>query len=372
MKIAMIGQKGIPTVAGGIERHVEELALRLGRMGNEVLVYTRAWYAAPQNDFAPGVSIIATPTIKSKHLDAIVHTFTSTIAAIRADVDIIHYHGVGPSLLAWIPRIFAPQIKVVSTFHCIDRKHAKWGMFARVALLIGEWAACKFPHATITVSKTLEAYCRDRFDCEARYVPNGITPVTGNIATNRLSKFNLEPNQYIAMVARLVRHKGQHRLIAAFRRLQATGKTNGLKLVFAGGSAFTDDYVKEIEALAKNDPDIIFTGNITGKDLKQVFGNAYMMCHPSDSEGLPIAILEAMGYGKTVLGSDIPEIMEVIRENGFAFRNKNINDLTKKLEQLIDDPELVRSTGEKAKAFVEADYDWNDVASNVYKTYQKV
>src|SRR5512135_3607806 len=144
MKGAMIGQKGIPTRFGGIERHVEALAVRLGRKGHDVLVYTRAWYAAPKRRFSQGVRTIATPTIRTKNLDAIVHTFTSTVHAIREGVDVIHYHGVGPSLLAWIPRVFAPRIKVVATFHCIDRNHQKWGLLARTMLGIGERAACLF------------------------------------------------------------------------------------------------------------------------------------------------------------------------------------------------------------------------------------
>ena len=373
LRIAMIGQKGIPTLAGGIERHVEELSLRLGRQGREVLVYTRAWYAAPQRDLAPGVSTIKAPTIKSKHLDAIVHTLTSTVDAIKSKVDVIHYHGVGPSLLAWIPRIFAPQIKVVSTFHCIDRKHAKWGRFARLSLLLGEWVACKFPHATITVSRTLEAYCRDRFDCEATYIPNGITPVSEEPSEQEyLKKYGLEPNQYLLMVSRLVRHKGQHRLIAAYRQLKTEGKINGLKLVFAGGSAFTDDYVKELKAQAANDPDIIFTDNISGEELKQIFTHTYMVVHPSSSEGLPIAVLEAMSYGRAVLASDIPEIMEITNKYGFAHRNRDVAHLTKKLGELIASPELVKMTGQRAQRFVESDYAWDDVATNVAKLYKKV
>ncbi len=175
MKIAMIGQKGIPTRFGGIERHVEELAIRLGTLGHEVRVYTRAWYAAPKKRFSRGVSTVVTPTVNTKHLDAIVHTFTATIHAIGAGVDVIHYHGVGPSLLSFIPRIFAPRIRVVSTFHCIDRKHQKWNVFARLALGLGERAACVFPHATIAVSKTLQAYCDNSFNTDTIYVPNGIS-----------------------------------------------------------------------------------------------------------------------------------------------------------------------------------------------------
>lgn len=371
MKIAMIGQKGIPTRFGGIERHVEALAVRLGAMGHEVIVYTRAWYAAPKTRFSKGVRVVETATVKSKNLDAIVHTFTSTLAAMRSDVDVIHYHGVGPSLLSWIPRVFSPRIKVVATFHCIDRKHQKWGAFARLMLGLGERAACAFPHETITVSKTLESYCANRYDRDTRYVPNGIgTP--GRIGTGILAKFGLKKDDYVVMVARLVRHKGAHHLIRAYAELRKKDLHRGKKLVIVGDSAFTDDYVAELKALAAGTPDILFTGYLKGKALEQVFAHAYAVVQPSESEGLPITVLEAMAYGKTVLASDIPENMEIVRDHGMHFRNRSIPDLTRKLRWLLAHPEAAAEIGKRAKEFVLKDYHWDDVAKETRDIYMSL
>ena len=125
MKIAMIGQKGIPVRYGGIERHVQELSLKLNKLGHSVFVYTRPYYTNKNLKEFKGVNLISLPSIHTKHLDAISHTFLATLDALRKDYDIIHYHGVGPSLLSWIPRIFKPRVKVVVTFHCIDRRHKK-------------------------------------------------------------------------------------------------------------------------------------------------------------------------------------------------------------------------------------------------------
>ncbi len=371
MKIAMIGQKGIPTQFGGIERHVEALAVRLGKRGHDVTVYTRSWYAPAKRRFAPGVSTVATPTINTKHLDAIVHTFTSTLHAIRNGADVIHYHGVGPSLLSWIPRAFAPNTKVVATFHCVDRNHQKWGFVARTMLGIGERAACIFPHQTIAVSKTLQSYCMNRFGGDVVHVPNGIEP-PGRIGTEVLAKFGLKKDGYVVMVSRLVRHKGAHHLIEAYQRLQKRGLTRGKKLVIVGGSAFTDDYIAELRAMAAGNADILFTGYLKGRALEQVFAGAYAVVHPSESEGLPIAVLEAMSYGKTVLGSDIPENMECIREHGMSFRNRSVPDLTRKLRVLLDSPAMVATQGANAKKFVTANYHWDDVTRAVEKVYESL
>ncbi len=369
MKIAMIGQKGAPTRFGGIERHVEALAVRLGRMGHEVTVYTRGWYAAPNRRFAKGVRTVATRTINTKHLDAIVHTFTATIHALRSGADVIHYHGVGPSLLSWIPRLASPRVKVVATFHCIDRKHQKWNALARFALGIGERAACVFPHATITVSKTLQAYCTNRYDDDVRYIPNGIE-LPRKTGTDIIKKFGLAPNGYVLMVSRLVRHKGAHTLIEAYRRLESRGLVRGKKLVIVGDSAFTDKYVAELKKMAAGSANVLFTGYLKGKALEQMFGNCYAVIHPSESEGLPIAVLEAMSYGKAVLASDIPEITEVTREHGLQFRVRSVNDLGRKLRVLLENKSLAKTKGRDAKAFVLEHYRWDDVAKETERLYR--
>lgn len=367
MKVAMIGQKG-PTPVGGIERHVEALSVRLGAMGHSVIIFTRTWFAPAKARYAKGVTVIASPTVRLKNMDTIVHTFTSTIKAMLADVDVIHYHGVGPSLLSWMPRVFAPRIKVVATFHCIDRKHQKWGPFARMMLGLGERAACLFPHETIAVSKTLESYCENRYNRTARYVPNGVD-TQGRKGTDTLAKFGVVKDGYVLMVSRLVRHKGAHYLIRAYMELHKRGLHRGKKLVIVGGSAFTDGYVAELKQLAAGTPDIIFTGYMKGKAMEQMYAGSYAVVHPSEFEGLPITVLEGMSYGKTVLASDIPENMEVVRDHGMYFRNKSVPDLTRKLRALLANAEIARETGKHAKEFVNTNYHWNDVVKETQTIY---
>ncbi len=299
------------------------------------------------------------------------HTFTSTVHAIRTGADVIHYHGVGPALLSWIPRIFAPRATVFVTFHCVDRHHQKWGAFARFSLWLGEHAACLFPHATITVSRTLQRYAEEQFRTDAWYIPNGVTEPSAE-GSDVVRKFGVSPNGYLLMVSRLVRHKGAHHLIKAYLDLWKRGETRGKKLLIVGDSAFTDAYVRELKQMAIGCPDIVFTGYLKGRALQQAFANCYAVVHPSESEGLPIAVLEAMSYGKTVLCSDIPENMEVIGEYGMAFRNTNVADLTRAMTSLLKAPAFVRTRGAAAREYVLTNYQWDDVAADVHRAYGAV
>lgn len=365
MKIALIGQKGIPAKQGGIERHVEELSTRLALSGLDVSVYSRPHYSGNQTTYN-GVNIINLPSIKTKHLDAISHTLFSTIHALFQDYDVIHYHGVGPSLLSWIPRLFKPQTHIISTFHCLDRKHQKWNGPARLILSLGERAACRFPHQTITVSKTLKKYCEYRFDQKTDYIPNGFSVDRQKSNHSILKKYNLKKDGYILVACRLVRHKGIHTLIEAYQMLN-TNK----KLVITGDSANTDDYVNEIKKMAKGDNNIIFTEQQVGGNLKALFENAYLFSQPSEAEGLSIGLLEAMAYNTPLLASDIEENVEVIERTALRFKNKNVSDLANKLQYALNNPAKIKLKAIEAKKLVHKKYNWEDITKETIELYKR-
>lgn len=355
---------------GGVEKHVERLAVGLAKKGQDVFVYTRSWYTPLSKKNYKGVKLISVKSIKTKNLDAISHVILSTLDAMKKDYDIIHYHGVGPALIAWLPKLFKPSAKVIITFHSIDRAHQKWGIFARLFLHIGEWFSVKFSEETITVSKLLQIYCKEKYNADTIYIPNGVDIPRIVKPDLIVKKYGLEKDGYILFLSRLVKHKGAHYLIDAFNKI----KTNK-KLVIAGSSAFTDSYVAFLKEKAKNNPNIIFTGTVNGSTAlwKELYSNAYLFVHPSESEGLPIVILEAMSFGRAVLASDIQENLEVLAGGyGFTFHNKKVNDLKKKLKYILECPTLVNRVGLNGREYVRKNYNWRDIVNSVERVYVDV
>lgn len=374
MKIVMIGQKGVPNIFGGVETHVTELATRLVRLDNTVIAYARFWYTARGTKMFNGIRVIRLPSIKTKMLDAISHTFLSTMhACFFVRPDVYHYHGVGQSLLAWIPRVLAPRARVVVTFHAIDRFHDKWNPFARFMLHMGEYSAVKFAHETIVVSKVLRDYVKKEYGVRATYIPNGITPRRASSDPILLKPFGLEPFGYIAMVSRLVRHKGAHTLILGWKKARSLRPElfKDLKLALVGDSAFTDDYVRELREMAEGDDSIVFTGYQRGETLESLFMGARFIVHPSISEGLPIAVLEAMSYGKAVVAASIPENMEALGDHGVPFKPGNVNELAKKIIELTEDPMKAASMGHVARHYVEDTYNWDAIAKKTLHLYEE-
>lgn len=373
MKIVMLGTKGIPSRFGGIETHVAELATRLVRFGHDVAVYVRPWYVGEHTgNRYNGIRLIRMFSLVTKHADAATHTLLSTLHALIFErPDVYHFHGVGPSLFAFLPRIFAPRAKTVATFHCIDRKHAKWGPFARFMLGLGEKAALVFPHTTIVVSKTLYQYTRDR-GARAEYIPNGITPRRTSLDPVLLDPFGLSPYRYVLMVSRLVPHKGAHTLVAAWQKARDLDPAlmRGMKLAIVGDSAFTDAYVAQLRAQTAQDDSVVMTGYQSGDSLEALFMGASFVVHPSQSEGLPIAVLEAMSYGKAVIGSDIPENMELLAQSGVAFPVGDTNALAHAILDMVRNPLTATSLGYMSREVVEGEYHWDDIARKTERIYE--
>lgn len=372
MKIAMIGSKGMPAIHGGVERHVHDLSVRLVERGHHVTVYSRTWYAQQEKELHEGVQLFFTPSIYTKHLDAITHTFTSTIHAIWNRYDIIHYHGVGPSLLSWIPRIFAPKTRVINTFHSIDRKHEKWGFIARTVLRLGERASATFSHKTIAVSRTIQQYVRDAYSKDVDYIPNGVPTFVKTKEKKSLRQFNLKPKQYIVMVSRLIPHKGAHYLIAAYQQLQKKYPElmADKKLVIVGGAHHTDDYVSYLHNMREGDQNIIFTGFQSGDVLKEILSHAALMVHPSMNEGLPITVLEGMSYGLPILLSDIPEHLELINSDLYNFKRGDAVSLAKKLKTLLETPAADRANqGKKNKTIINKGFHWDTIVPEIENLY---
>ena len=380
MKIAFIGQKGIPATWGGVEFHVDELAQRLAHRGHQVTVYVRSWYTPrrkseiqnPKSEIYKGVRLIHTPTWNTKHLDAILHSFTSTIHALFQGYDIIHYHAIGPAFFCWIPKLFGK--KVVVTIHRFDYLAAKWGWLAQMSLRFSEKIVLQVPHRTIVVAQHQLEYYREKGYSNLVYIPNGVS-VLPNIPPEIIqNKYGLRNNSYLLFAGRLTPEKRVDWIIDTYRNLVQNNK-NSVKLVIAGGSSATDKYETQLHESASSIPGIIFTGYVTGKEKQELFSNAKLFVLPSAVEGLPIALLEGMSFEIPCLVSDIPPHQEVIQDerNGYLFDSNSRGSLESKLEHLLDlSQETLIQVGIEAKKKVKQDYDWDEVVTQIEQIYTQL
>jgi glycosyltransferase involved in cell wall biosynthesis len=372
MRIAFIGQKGIPAISGGVENHVEHLAVRLAARGHEVTVYTRPRYTDPKLSEYEGVKLVSLPSIPTKHLDAISHAFIATLHALFCRYDVIHYQSIGPSILSIIPRILKPSSRVIATFHSRDYFHKKWNVFARFFLRLAERATFAFPEWTIAISETLTGYAKEAYSVRSlSFIPNG-AEVSYEQDMAPLSRFGLRPKRYVLSVSRLIEHKGIHYLIKAFRDLEESNKMpNNFKLAIVGTHAETPEYEQYLKVMAEGHPNIVFLGERSGKELASIFSHAALFVQPSEDEGLSVALLEAMGYGLLPIVSGIPANVEAVKHDaGAIFEPKNVDALKEKLAYYINRPDEAEMIGRIAKERISRQYGWDAIADQTETLYR--
>jgi glycosyltransferase involved in cell wall biosynthesis len=368
IRVAMIGQKGYPPIHGGIERHVAELGQRLVELGFAVDIYSRPHYSRLDGatDRA-GLTVLRRPSIATKHLDAISHTFLASLDVLRRPVDIVHYHALGPGLLAWMPRLFGRRCGVVTTVHGLDWERAKWGPFARAVLKAGERASARLPHRTIVVSRALRHHYRDRYRRVADFIPNGITPPRIHDAS--VLRGHGLPERFVLFAARLVPEKGCHLLLEAHARLPADLRRE-YPLLIAGDAGFTDRYADGLRRAAH--PEAVFLGYVHGEVLEALFSHAAVLVLPSSMEGLSITLLEGMGYGRCCLVSDIPPNLEAAGGHAAVFPSGDARQLGAQLARLLADPGLRAELGAQAQLHAIENYSWDLVAQRTADLYRDV
>ncbi len=370
MKIAMLGHKRIPSREGGIEIVVEELATRMTSLGHTVTCYNRSGHHVSGKEYDDkkqkeyrNIRMKSVLTIDKKGLAAMSASFFAAVAAALGKYDVVHFHAEGPCAMLWLPKLFGKRC--VATVHGLDHQRAKWGRFASAYIMLGEKCAVKFADEIIVLSEGVQKYFMDTYGRDTRFIPNGVNRPTVRPTNIIKDKYGLEKDSYILFLGRLVPEKGIRYLIEAFRQVQ-TDK----KLVIAGGSSDTESFANELKELAKNDERILFTGFVQGEELDELYSNAYIYALPSDLEGMPLSLLEAMSYGNCCLVSDIEECVSVVEDQAFVFRKSDVKDLKDKLQLACEDKEKVQQYKDAATDFVCGKYNWDDVVERTLKLYE--
>ena len=371
MKIAMIGHKRIPSREGGVERVVEELSTRLVEQGYQVDVYNRRGKNVQDKNVDKenrkmkkykGVRIITIPTINKKGLDALIYSFFASIVASFKKYDVLHYHAEGSCAMLWIPHLF--RKKIVVTIHGLDWQRSKWGGFATKYIKFGEKLIAKYADEIIVLSEGVKKYFKETYNRETNFIPNGVNKPIIRDANIIKKNWNLEKDSYILFLGRIVPEKGLHYLIEAFRHID-TDK----KLVIAGGSSHTNEYLQYIKKLAKDDKRIVMTGFVQGEILDELFSNCYLYCLPSDVEGMPISLLEAMSYGCNCLVSDIEENTQVTGNYATTFEKGKIDKLEEALQKNLNKKNEISK--KEIQDYILTKYNWNDVINQTQKIYEE-
>ena len=367
LKIGIIGHKRIPSNEGGIEKGVEQHAVRMVARGHSVVAYNRgnnnihgkAFNEKKLKEYK-GVKIINVPT--PNHIAPVpIYSFLATLHAIFARYDVVSYRASGPCVMIPLAKLFG--LRCVASLHGFDSQRDKWGKFAKKYLEWGERFAAKRADVCLVLSEQMKRHIREKYGVEAIRFANGID-APEKLAPDLIARnWGLEKNQYLLSLGRVEPEKGLHYLIEAFRACK-TDK----KLVIAGGNS-NQEYYARLQQMAAGDDRIQFIGYVKGAVIQELYSNAYMFLLPSNLEGMANTLLEAMSYGSCCLVSDIPENTEVTGDLTEIFPKGDVNALREKMQALLDDPARVEEMKSRTADYILDHYNWDVVVEQMLRIY---
>lgn len=372
LNIAMFGQKRIPSREGGVEIVVEELCTRMVAQGHNVTCYNRGGHHVSGSEYDSkrlkeykGIKLKTVPTIEKKGLAAVSSSFFAALCCAFGKYDVVHIHAEGPAFFCWLPKLF--HKRVIVTVHGIDWQREKWKSgFGSKFIHKGEKNAVKYADEIIVLSKGVQDYFEKIYGRKTVFIPNGVSNHIERKPQIIKNKFGLDKDEYILFLGRLVPEKGIKYLIEAFKQVDTEKK-----LVIAGGSSDTSEFENEMKEIAKEDKRILFTGFVQGQELEELYSNAYVYALPSDLEGMPLSLLEAMSYGNCCLVSDIPECAEVVEDKALIFKKADVKDLQSKLHDACDHSEKVDAHKKQAADFICSKYNWDEIVQATLKLYRR-
>ncbi|NES23470.1 MAG: glycosyltransferase family 4 protein [Symploca sp. SIO3E6] len=372
MKIAVVGTKGLPVKQGGIERYCAELYPSLVAQGHSIDLYARSSYTNTPwfsySDFN-GVRVISIPSPEIKGLEAFINCAIALIVCIYKGYDIIHFHALGPALFSRLAQIFS-SAKIVVTCQGLDWQRAKWNKLFSSVIRQGEKIAARHADEIVVVSKVLHSYFLETYGRDTLYIPNGPGRYPDSDPKFSYGKsLGLEQGRYVIFLGRLVPEKNPDLLLRAFNQL----KPEGWKLVIAGGASDAPKYMPVLQRLASENKNVLLVGELHGSRLAEIVRGSGLFVLPSDLEGLPLVMLEAMLEGIPVLGSNIPPHQQLLSDGrGLMFKAGDLDSCVQGLEEAISQPVELAQRAKEAQMYVEEHYNWEKITAENLKLYKKL
>ena len=363
MRIAVLNTRGIPARYGGFEVCVEEVSTRLAAKGHDVTVYCGS-QSDQKYDTYRGVKLINMNLLANKTLDFSFRGLLSTFDALGRRYEILHYFATESAFYAMIPRVMLR--KAVISLYGFSWNRPSYPRWVRTALRLSSWPALHVPQASTVDSMYAREWYRREYGKAPIFIPYGAKVMPRVVDPKVLNQFGLEPDQYLLYVGFLLPEKGVHYIIRAFNEIECE-----FPLVIVGADPYRSSYERSLRRMPSG-RDVRFLGTVWGSDMENLYKGAYLYVNASETEGTSPGILQAMGCGNCVVASDIPQNLETIGEAGVPFRNKNPEDLARKIKLLLSDADIVEDHRRKAVDRVTRFYSWDSIADRFEKVYMSL
>lgn len=300
-----------------------------------------------------------------------------------SNYDIIHIHGLyrfPPTFGAWLARKKKKRYIIMphGSFDPFLFKQSKYNVTIKrlyeFLFDIPNLNNASAIHYTATEEKELASFLNLR--APSVVIPNGIDwSVFENLPTRGIFRSKIGLDNYVPLILFLGRinfKKGLDILIPAFAKLNE--KYTDIKLVIVGPD--NDGYLKKVHQWVsdyKIENSIYFFDHLPIEEVKEAFVDADLFVLPSYTENFGISVVEAMACGCPVLISNKVNIWKEVEESGSgSVVDLNVEIITKKLEELINNKTLLINMGENGRKYSHEIFRWEKIVDSIDLLYNKL
>jgi len=327
MKVAILGARGIPARYGGFETFAEKLAVGLFERGFDVTVFCESGEVSASDVFH-GVKLryVSAPSLGP--LTTVFYDLKCLWAA-RKGYDLVYMLGYGAAPFCVIPRLGGAKVWINPDG--LEWARAKWGFVARNYFRLMEWISLHASNRIIADAEAIATSLASRHGKlrACTVIPYGCEVIETPLAVEPLSQWNLVPNSYFLVVARLEPENQVLEMLQAFQQSRSN-----MQLVVVGNHLAESQYVERLRAV--RDPRIRMIGAVYDQhQLACLRYHCFAYLHGHTVGGTNPSLLEAMGCGNLIVAHDNPFNREVLGEYAFFFGGTN--DLTSILDRIEED-----------------------------------
>jgi phosphatidylinositol alpha-1,6-mannosyltransferase len=370
MRRTLIVTNDFPPRQGGIQSFVHELALRLEP--GQLTVYAPKWDGDAAFDAAQPFEVVRHPTslmiggpsvrrravelARSRRAEVVIFGASAPLglitpvlrkAGVKKAIAITHGHEAG-----WAALPVARQLL------------RRIGDETDVMTYLGEYFRVRVAGALSPEAAARMTRLHPGVDA-ASFRPD---PAARAAIRER---YRLGDRPVVVCVSRLVPRKGQDTLLRAWPAVLGRVPDAALLIVSGGPYAKT---LHELAARTGLSGSVTFTGSVPRAELPAHYAAGDVFAMPCrtrrgglDVEGLGIVYLEASATGLPVVGGDSGGAPDAILEGetGYVVGGRDVAALSDRLISLLEDPASAKAMGEKGRAWVERDWNWDLTATRL-------
>jgi len=364
LKIAIIGSRGYPYVYSGYETLIKELSERLVQRSCEVTVYCHSNLFKEKPAVENGIKLVYVPTIETKSLSQLIHSFLSMSHAVVSGVDVIFAVNVANGPFGLISKIFRKPTAI--NVDGLEWLRPKWkGLGGRYFKIAARLSTILFDQI-INDSEEMRKVYLNTFKKESVVIAYGAS-IKKPEDPSLIQQWLINPKEYYLVVGRMIPDNNADIIVKGFLASNSTKK-----MVVVGDVFYKDKYADELKAL--KDDRLVFTGYVHDpKVLAALYHHCYVYVHGHEFGGTNPTMIKAMAYGCAILALDTVFNKEMLNNDSFGiYFDKNENAVRQQINYVDQHPKQIKKLSENSHLGITDKYNWDCITDQYLDVFRRL